>query len=438
MKNIFLGIILICFTGYLFSYSLYENYELGLGKRVSHFDARSSAMGGTGTAGGVNILDNMVNPANIGFLSEGLNLQFIFDVTQLEENRSMPMFNFFDSYVADATYASNTNFFTDIALGASYKMAFDDFSVTAAFDYRPFINFNAYYEEQVRNNEGSDLDNYPPIIAKNYLESEGDIYSFGFTAAFAYNRDQERYLRKNVLGINVNMLSGDHFLERRIIWSEFSKELAVLNDVEEILIDQDYDGVSLTFGLKSEISERVTAGLMYMPSFSMNWENKQHNIKDDFDYPSIVRLGVKYRPRNILKTSFHCDVEIVNWSDVSDHFDNSTNYYIGVEHVFPNTVPLRLGFNYVTSPSSSLTDIPSPIAVPTVTAGTGFKIYGDLFLDIAGEFSHRKYETMDLFPDGFYSHQALWSGGYNPQDRTEADTVREYYIRLRSSLTYKW
>lgn len=440
MKNIFLCIIIISLAGHLCSYSLYENYELEVGKRISHLDARSSAMGGTGTASGMNILDNMVNPANLGFLPEGLGAQFIFDVTQLEENRTLPMYNFFDSYVDDATYVSNTNFFTDFAFAAAYKVRFGDFSLATSLDYKPFVNFNAYYEEQVRNNEGSDFDNYPPIIAKNFLESEGEIYSYGITWAVAYQRNN-RFFDKSAFGINLNLLTGDHYMIREIIWSEFAKDVAVLDDVEQIKADREYDGLNFSLGLKSDISERITAGLMYMPGFTLDVEDRISGDTGDLDYPSVIRFGARYKPRNILRTTFHCDVEFVQWSGVSDFYENVTNYYIGVEHIFPHTVPLRLGFNYVTSPYMNYRDddftIPGPIIIPSITTGTGFNIYGGFSLDLSGEFSHRKYESMDLFPDGFYNVPALWNN-YTPQDRTDPDTVREYYVRVKSSLKFRW
>ncbi|MBW6515582.1 MAG: hypothetical protein K0B81_03065 [Candidatus Cloacimonetes bacterium] len=435
MKNIFLCIILIALVGHLFSYSLYENYELGIGKRITHLDARSAAMGGTGTASGTNIFDGMLNPANIGFLNDGLGFQFVFDVTQLEENRSMPMWNFFDSYVDDATYVSNTNFFTDFGLAMSYKHRFGNLSIAGALDYKPFVNFDAYYEEQVRNNEGSDNDNYPPLLATNFLENDGNIYSYGVTAAFTYHR-YDILFNETSLGFNLNMLSGKSRSERKIIWSDYSKDAAVVDDYE-IRWGYDYSGLNFSIGLKSEISQRISAGIMYAPKFEMTVEDAFSDLDHDFDYPASLRLGVQYRPRNVLRTTFHFDLEFVNWSDISDFYDNVMNYYLGVEHIFPHAVPLRLGFSYVTSPSSSETDIPSPIINPIISAGTGFRIYGDFFLDLSGEFTHRKYDTMDLFPDGYYNYSELWNN-YTPENRTEPDTVREYYVRVKSSLTFKW
>lgn len=435
MKNIFLCLILISLAGYLFSYSLYENFELGVGNRVTHLDARSAAMGGTGTASGTNILDSMLNPANLGYLENGFAVQLILDVTQLEENRSMPMFNFFDSYVDDATYASNTNFFTDLGLALAYKHRFGDFSLAGSVDYKPFVNFNAYYEEQVRNNEGSDNDNYPPLLAMNFLEIDGDIYSYGVTTAFTLHRD-EIWFANTALGLNLNILSGKSRMERKIIWSEYAKEVAVVADVEQKW-GYDYSGVNIALGVKSDISERVSAGIKFSPKFEMTLKDAYEEDEGNFDYPANIRLGFQYRPRNVLRTTFHFDLEFVNWSDISDFYDNVMNYYMGVEHIFPRSVSLRLGFSYVTSPSSSLMDIPGPIIIPSITAGTGFKIYGDLFLDLSGEFSHRKYETMDLFPDGYYNYAGLWSN-YSPENRTEPDTVREYYIRVKSALTFKW
>jgi hypothetical protein len=439
MRKLFFCLLLISYTFGLFSYSLYENYELELGRQISVLDARSSAMGGTGTSSGINVLDSITNPANIGFLNRGLNIQLMSNLVHLEENRSLPMFNFFDSYVDDATYASNTNIWHEMAFGVSYLHSLNDLSFAAAVNYRPFLSFKGYYEEQVRNNEGSDNDNYPPIIAMNYIDSDGDIYAFGFNGSVVYTRNHDLF-SKSAVGFSLNMLSGKHEQEKKILWSEWAHQQSVLEDVYHEQ-KHEYDGISIDLGLRTDITSRIAAGIMFSPSFTMNGEDKLNNLEYEYDYPMNARIGFQYRPRNILRTTLTFDVAYVQWSDVSSFFEDSFNYYFGVEHIFPHAVPLRLGFNYVTSPSLKDRDgftIPGPIVSPAITAGTGFNIMNNLVLDIGGEFNHRKYEAMDIFPDGFYDRQGLWTGGFSPQNRNEPDTVREYILNLKSTLTYKW
>jgi len=61
----------------------------------------------------------------------------------------------------------------------------------------------------------------------------------------------------------------------------------------------------------------------------------------------------------------------------------------------------------------------------------------NLKLDLGIEFTNREYEDMDLFMDGFYNYDELWTN-ITPQDRTNPDTVSENLIKVQTSLTYKW
>ncbi len=441
---IILTVLMLLTVGSLFSYSLYENYEIGLGRRIGNLDARGAGMGGTGTAGGINVLDNYTNPANLGFIKKGLSVQLVNNIVMLEENRSLAMFNFFDSYVADATYASNNNFFHNFALAAAYRYNLDNFSFTAAFDYKPFTVFDGKYEEQVRNNEGSDYDSYPPILAKNYMDSEGAVYSMGPTFAVSYNTGGDMF-NKIALGLSLGILRGDHTLRERIIWSDYSQENAGLveEDNKDIYhVNRDYEGNTFSIGVRTEVNPRFDLGFNYTPSFKLNMENNLTKISSDYNYPAVLRGGVLYKPRNALRTNFAFDMEYVKWADVSEFYENVVNYYVGVEHVFQYVATMRLGFNYVTAPLTPNTTsgfvIPGPIVSPGITTGLGFNIYKSLSMDVSGEFSSRKYQTLDLFPDSVYDKNGLWNGTYRPQNRTEPDTVREYLVEVKSSLSFKW
>ena len=124
----------------LFSYSLLEREA---GNYVENIGARSAAMGGAAIAGGLRLFDISINPANLGFLPQKLGVQTSLGILKDNDNRSLPMYNFFDGYIYDAVYASNVNYFDEYSLGIYYRENISDFGIAAAFLHKPFINFDS-------------------------------------------------------------------------------------------------------------------------------------------------------------------------------------------------------------------------------------------------------------------------------------------------------
>ncbi len=452
----------------LFSYSLLEREA---GNYVENIDARSAAMGGAAIAGGLRLFDISINPANLGFLPQKLGVQTSFGILKDNDNRSLPMYNFFDGYIYDAVYASNVNYFDEYSLGIYYRKNISGIGIAAAFLHRPFINFDSYYEEEVRNDENSDYDNYPPIIAKNYFEGDGAINSLGFYAALNFKEIAS-------VGFEISRLSGDADLVKKIFWTDEADSLATnSNDLIEYKwkLKRDFsDEILFKFGVQTKISKRISLGFTYSPEieFDVDINGSINDVDVDslfYDYvwdannviidtlyysdyykeiygtyrnPTKFRFGFSYEPRNIMRTYFNCDIEFVNWTDVNAQYDDEINYYIGVEHQLKNKIPLRLGFRYQTTYQKIDDDAfiySNKISMPTFTVGSGFKFMNYFTLDVSAELSKRRYEALDLFMDSFYDQDGLWEN-IQPTDRgwENPDTVDETFIKIQTSISFLW
>ena len=109
---VLVGIVLVL---NLMSYSILERE---CGNYVDQFDGRVSAMGSAGVAEGKTFFSSLVNPANLSEVDSKIGFQTSVGIIRNSDDRSYPMYNFFDGYVDDATYVSNTNLFTDYYFGA--------------------------------------------------------------------------------------------------------------------------------------------------------------------------------------------------------------------------------------------------------------------------------------------------------------------------------
>jgi len=469
MKRVFFIITIITIISSLYSYSILEKET---GNFIGNLDPHSAAMGSAVGAGGLRLLDSMVNPANITGLKNGFGFQGTGSFLMNSDNRSLPMYNSFDAYSGDAVYASNVNTFADFAGGIYYKKAISDFELAASLQYRPQVSFKADYFEQVRNNWNSNNNGYPLKIAQNSIESKGGINAIAFQTAFKY---------KNIgsLGLEVAQLLGDSEMERSVIWTPEAQDIMnnALNDTINTL-DREFSAIQFTVGANIHFSPRFDLGLKITPKVELDVTGNKDGVDvnnavfvytkfdstgtplDSLTYaqyvlPMNARVGFSFKPRNIMRTVMNCDVEYVKWSDTNPLYDDAINYYIGVEHILNNKIPFRFGFNYTTGyglHEDSGFVFANEITTPTFTAGTGFTFLEKFTFDISLEYSNRQYETLDLFMDNYYwrdgEYEDLWNvyiqGGQieSPiiQDRgwENPDTVHETFINLKSAISFTW
>ena len=438
MRKIYLLLVVFALVGNLFSYSLLDKDD---GNMVNNPDARLGAMGGAGTGGSTNLMGTLLNPANLSTLEERAGVQFTAGVMKNDDDRSLAMYDFFDGYVGDATYASNTNFYDEYSIAGYYSNKMNELNFAAAISYNPFLDFNVNYEEEVRNDANSDGNSYPHVLAYNLIEGEGTVNALGYTLAATF---QNKYS----LGLYFAMLSGDNDYSNEIHWTEYAHQEVKPNFILTDSISTEnieYEGSMIKFGAQYKLNERVNFGFSFQPEIELDATSELDSITTEYTHnlPSQLRAGVVYMPRNIARTYFNMDVEIVDWESISSAYDKTINYYIGVEHKFQYGVPLRFGFRYVTEYRAQAGEYAEKITSPTFTAGSGFKLMNNLMLDLSFEFTNREYEDMDLFMDSFYEDQdpneesGLWIN-ISPEDRTAPDTVSENLMKVQTSLTYKW
>jgi len=458
----------------VFFLNAYSILDMNGGNRVFSGDARLLSMGSAGVFNPGMPGAISENPGLIGYASEGITLQLGTLITHNSETRSIPMYNFFDGYINDANYVSNSDFYEDLTGSISYRHQLDKVAVGINLGWKPLLDFNSDYEEQVRNDGNTDSgnsgdnspDGYPPIIAKNILYSQGQLG--GVTAGLGFNWDE-----RVSLGFQVQQLSGNWESVSRIRWTEAARELAGDLEDREIEINGDFEesyryslgaafrlnerlGLGVAMHLKNELARdiygrwnEVASEEVYWDTFSvagildtLMWQDKLEQDYGKYVIPATYRVGLQYRPRNVWETRFNFDLELVQYSDINKRFDDITNFYLGVEHKINQKLPLRFGFNYKTSYhifEAEGYEFAGKVTKPAFSAGTGFSVMSVINLDLGIEYSLRKYEQIDLFPDSYYDHDGLWNE-IEPIDRdwSNPDQVNESLITLQASITWQW
>ncbi len=441
----------------LSAYSLWECATLG--NEAANPDARSAAMADASVAGGRRLLNLLANPANLAAMPDGLLVQAGFGVTMNDDQRSTPLYDSFDSVVDEATYASNTNNWNDFSAAAAYGYEMGVRTVFLGLHRAKVRDYNAHYEEEVRTDDNSDNDTYPPVIAWNELDSDGELNATGFDLSVQCRRFD--FWNWIALGFTYEIFDGDRTWEKRVVWTEAARDSVqtfVLPD-DATKIDSKWEGSRWRLGALAQLNDRLAVGAAYTAKATLDETDKTRYLTHDdeilysdgygavtettADYilPASVRVGLSYRPRNFWQTYVNLDAEWVKWSDVSDVYDDAFRWYLGVEHRVWQSVPLRFGFRWETSP------LDNSIAMPTITGGAGFEVMDNLALDIALHYTHRTYHAGDLFPDGYYDdtqystdpdyESTLWNYTV-PADRTEQDKVDEFLLGLQLSLSYRY
>jgi hypothetical protein len=478
-KPVLLALSLVLIAMNLFSWSISDAY---LGNNVPAFGTRNFSMGNTGVFDMNSPLSMVLNPANISLLESRTGFEGMYLMTRNEDNRSFPLYNSFDAYLDDATYSSNINLFHNIGFGVSDNWRFGNFVTGMGVSYTPVQSFDAYYQEQVRNNRNSDNDTYPEIIANNRIEGDGSLNALGISWAggIILPLDLQAHI-----GVSYNIINGKSDFEKSIRWTDWSIEQSVnhpsLN--ANVLPDSVFSttsemqgnqikiggniqvnnrlGIGMSYSTKSEFDRDTDASLWYAPYGDTTAAWVLGSVKDTYILPSRIRFGFNYQPRNIMRTHFNAEVEYVSWTDVNEQFENSWDLHVGVEHSVTNRIPLRVGFQstteWISLPNYSVlvNDLPalssSKVITPAVTAGSSVQLAKNVVLDFGLSFSWREYQALDMFGDKYYDdtiythlgstnyilwpnyHIALVNRGWENPDK-----VRESFMQLGTGLTWTW
>lgn len=474
---------LLLLVSVLSAFSVSDNYyghppygQASLGQRYGALDARSFAMGSAGTFGNMRPGTIAFNPANITIQDRYAGLSLNTLINRAEDTRMLPLYNSFDAYIDDSVYASNINAFTDFA-GAGYAtVRFNKTRLGLGAYHAPVLSFAGKYREEIRNNRNTDNDAYPEKIAQNEINNEGALMKTAMVFSLGYEMDEYRSFN---LGFDYGMMAADVNQETTIRWSAWSVQTLGEGVLPEYTRTREWDlqGEQLKIGAALRMGPRWGLGLTYSPKTTLDITGTDYTRRDayrntaldstlvvmdgDFELPAEFRAGFSYFPRNILRTVLSMDLEIVQYSELNDIFEDVFNVYAGVEHHVVERIPLRIGFQAVSSYFQTTEEgvnasgqpftftAAKKVISPSITAGSSVQLYKNVVLDLGFGYSWREYQALDLFGDKYYddtlytgaANEQLWPNTYiNLQNRgwENPDKVKENIVSLNAGISFSW
>jgi hypothetical protein len=474
---------LLMLVSVLSAFSVSDNYyghppygQASLGQRYGALDARSFAMGGAGVFGNMRPGAIAFNPANITVQDHFAGLSFNTVINRAEDTRMLPLYNSFDSYIDDSVYASNINAFTDFAGAGFASVKLSKMRLGLGAYHTPVLSFAGKYREEIRNNRNTDNDGYPEKIAQNDIDNDGALMKTAMALSLGYDIDEFWGIN---LGFDYGLMAADVNQETTIKWSAWSVQTLGEGVLPEYtrLREWELEGEQMKIGAALRMGPRWGLGFTHSPKATLDLVGTDYTRRDayrntaldstlvvmdgDFELPAEFRAGFSYFPRNILRTVFSMDLEMVQYSDLNDIYDDVFNIYAGVEHHVVERMPLRMGFqavsSYFTTREEGTTADGQPftyssakkVISPMITAGSSVQLYKNVVLDLGFGYSWREYQALDLFGDKYYddtlytgaANEQLWPNTYidlRNRGWENPDKVKENIVSLNAGVSFSW
>ena len=396
----------------------------------------SSALGGTMASDPGNPMQGMMNPAYLSSNSERLQIYAQMSGTQTRENRTFPVRDSFDSFLADNIYVQNHTFFANFDVGIRYNLG--KIALSAGKYTRYDLNY--IYNEEVRGSLYS-VYNRDPLIGYHQVEFSGtiqalnaavainvsDALSMGLSYSLLSDQDLSSGIGVTVLGLPNDALASD-------TTSFFPNDYS-MDNAGEMILGLRYSPVER---LELQASLRLTSEFNFQELTLAQERDLQtglpayNQLHDSLSYETGIQLadkysfGIHYKPANVLPTDLYFQIDYSN----QDNYNNSSadtsssipllssmSFRAGVAHEFFTGVPFRVGFSYIPSPLNT------SLNRSILTFGSGF--HRDIFeLDFAVNFTEFSYQYPDLFP-------------IKGEIRNSLDTVKEQQIHYTLGLTVR-
>jgi len=384
----------------------YTFLDLGLGGQVYTGSARGSSMGEVGWLTEENSLSTFLNPATLGTI-DSPDVTFAYQYNFLHETRAFPAYDSFDALLGYNVYATNKNYYQNIALGFSTGVLPQALKLSFGIAYSPVYDLNYEYEEQVRDRSTSSQP-ADKVIADAYIFSDGTLKAVSFGVARPLTQDAS-------VGVSLDYVFGSYDVMARIAWADNSPE------TKDTYSASNQSGVRLRFAGRFKAGKRLEFGFEGTTSCTMKGDFSASTANDllwflpvpetggdtlyyndvETTYPASFGIGMRFRPRNDLIGLFEVGMEYTAWSDYKSDFygnfglEDIFTWHLGVEHVFYSGVPLRLGFLYSPSPRDK------DISKATFTFGTGYSAYG-WTAAFSGQIGWTKYRYPDVFDNEIF------------------------------------
>ncbi len=357
----------------------YGTPELGL-------SARSRAMGGTGAAYANGAFSLVDNPAALA-LRRGSSLQVSGGLARASENRFVPLFDTFDSFVDEAAIAVNNHTYGSFGGGWVYDPGVRSGVIVAAGIFTRYDPRYDYADER-RTTATTDQ-----IVSERFIRTRGMLNAASVGAALPL-------FSRATLGAALNWYYGT-ITDRDALVPHVSTVSGRVTGLERELT-----GISGTLGGTFRVGDRLQTGLAFETGPLLHDDFAQTSgdslvtpppSSRDLHLPFRVQGGATYRPRNTFRTTFAMDVIYMPWSEIDDQLRpgqqllDTWDVRFGLEHVYYNTLPGRIGFRYARSPVQREADR------TTFTFGVGYLV--ERFrLDVSGEVGKRISRQDPVWP----------------------------------------
>lgn len=334
------------------------------GDQMAWRGADINAMGGTGVALYRGALSNVFNPAMLtaGPADGRIDLSLSFD--QEHEDRFQPLFDSFESYVADAAIASNREHYWQSGFGIAGAPLGGRTPVRVGLSLVDRYPFQYTFREDIRNPSPYPPGSGEPARDQIIEEREREVRGTLRTLSLGVGADVDDEI---ALGMALHYGFGTRTDERtsRDYWTDDG------DDGYATTTEYDMSGVSFSLGARGKISERVEIGLAWESQMATTGDYHRETytaedmttVEENWDgylrYPNIWRGGLTLRPRTDPRTVFTVEAEYSEFEELADSenpgYENEQNLHnvmdvrLGVEHTFYNGTPLRFGFRHFNS-----------------------------------------------------------------------------------------
>jgi len=388
------------------------------GEDVSFMSARELGLGGSGIAGGDVFSALSLNPA---LLSKGKGMLEFSTGIQLQkyvEDRSFPYYDSFVGYNDYGSYAYNEHWYQGFQGILAYN-PLRNLSIAAA--HLPFKDMRYDYQEEVRD----PVDRTDKLLGYNSVVQSGLFYHSSLAAAYQPFKNWSFGLQLGILLAEIDStMNIDPVPDSMQPLAEQQKRSRTLDGTPFLA----------SLGVHYKFDNRLSLGLNFRTPYEVKMKQVHSSSEDSLtysanqslSYPARVGGGLNYRFENVLAANISFDIVYDFWSGFEDNL-NSTDYndtytlHTGIEHIFFDRIPLRVGFLYGTLRESK------DFSRTVLTVGSGFEIQ-NLQLNLAGGVASQEYYQNDYFADSIYGIG----------DRSDSDRVKtnQYFVRI--DLNYTW
>jgi hypothetical protein len=315
--------------------------ESAYGGQSPWYSAELNAVANTGAAVGRGGLSNILNPAGLAWTT-GTQLDLGLTIVRHEEDRFMPVYDSFGSWVIDMAIASNQK--TRLSGSAGLALRNPSLPVVVGLSLVERYPFQYAFEEEIRNPYPYSSPERDRILEERRYEVEGAL------------RTLSCGLAGQLLGERLAVGAAVHYT-----FGDRNEYVFVRNytDGESFDLREEWDlnGFHATIGVQSRIHERLALGAAYETRLKVDGEINDDPGQYALRYPGNWRGGLAFFPRSDPRTVFTADIVYTDWTALEDNrydaeelpllqasLQEVIDVCFGVEHTFYNQARLRFGF----------------------------------------------------------------------------------------------